>query len=333
MIQTSASTYATTIDETALRLSTVNTRYVNLARPDNSGDGTTPATAERSIWAMLNGLSASTTCYVLGSADRNNPTVYPAGDAWLSSVVADLVIVVVSDFTTLAPGWAVSSVEANPTVINGHSSLGTISLHVERMAFRYGNARTFFLQNFASASFVDCDFTLGTQEGLSISSSAAAADHTLTLVRCRAYDNQNGDGFPFTATGAGAVMRVAMIDCEGFGNLGVSSQGSSGHWSPGNTSVHIIRKGGRYYDNGNQAIADVGSAGSGGCSVWMVGVEMSDSSVGNYTGDQGSTWLHGCRLSGNTTDLQTDHAAGRIYVYGTPYKNHTGAGQVVAYAP
>ena len=325
----SVGSFDVSLNVDSLKVATSVTRYVNGARVDNSGGGTTPALAYRAIWAPINVLGAATTIYVLGSADRNNPTVYPAADAWLLPLVQSVNVIVVSDLTTLAPGWAVSSVESNPTAINGHSSVA-VNLYVERLGFKYGNARAFFLQNVGTATFVDCDFTLGTQEGLSLNSSAVSAVHTLYLVRCRAYDNQNGDGFPYTATGAGSTIRVLEWDCEGFDNVGASSQGSSGHFTAGNAEVSIIRVGGRYYNNGAQEAADVG------CQSWNLGCTFDGqdaAGIGYTMSGTGTAWLHGCVLTGNATDITTDDAGGTVNVYDTDYRTTSGTGTVQAYVP
>jgi hypothetical protein len=100
------------------------TRYVK-PTGNNGNSGLSWAAAERSIWEALNRVGASaTTIYVLGSADPANPTLYDMDHAWISALTANVNVIVVSDETTLAPGYAISSVG----MPEGGGHLGTWAL-------------------------------------------------------------------------------------------------------------------------------------------------------------------------------------------------------------
>lgn len=321
--------FSLSLNTETLKVATSTIRYVDLSAGSDANTGLVKSAPKQSIWSATLAASAAQTVYVKGSSDPDSPTVYPFANSWRLPLSFSMNIIVVSDFDTLAPGYAVSSVQSSPTDINGHSSLA-VDMYVERLDFAYGHARAFFLQNVGTATFVDCDAYQGTQEGLSLTTSAAATVHTLYLVRCRAYDNQNGDGFPYTATGAGSTIRVLEWDCEGFDNVGASSQGSSGHFTAGNAEVSIIRVGGRYYGNGAQEAADVG------CQSWNLGCTFDGqdaAGIGYTMSGTGTAWLHGCVLTGNATDITTDDAGGTVNVYDTSYRTTSGAGTVQAYVP
>lgn len=120
VIESSPGVFTTSLDPASLIPATAATLYANAAQANNTGNGQSGAAAEQAIWAALNDVVTTTTLYVLGSADRNNPTVYGWTKAWRVGTAADLAVKVVSDFTTLAPGWAISST----ALVAGDGELG-----------------------------------------------------------------------------------------------------------------------------------------------------------------------------------------------------------------
>lgn len=115
VIESSPGVFTTDLVTSTLRPASTNvTRYASIARPDNTGDGLSAAAADKSIWAALNAVSDTTTLYILGSADPANPTMYDYDNAWRSAWFVNGNVLVVSDFTTLAPGYAVSSTYMAP---------------------------------------------------------------------------------------------------------------------------------------------------------------------------------------------------------------------------
>lgn len=417
ILETAPGTFATTLDPSSLKLSTATTRYVDLATGSDANSGLVKASPKKSIWGALL-VGANDTIYVKGSADPANPTVYHYDWSWRVVPVLDTNVIVVSDFDTLAPGWAVSSighkagdsflgtwaltadvagphvyeatlatspgggvidaaaapqasgalatltnrasiaaVEASPgswyhdgtklyvrttdsrapddrlrplkQAINGWLNTA-ISIYVERLTFEGGNARAFFLQHCVQATFVDCTFCNAQQNGceLNVSAAVTGTTHTVYLIRCRALGNA-GDGLGATAAGLGEVVRWCEIACEAAGNSGGGSdEGSSVHKVAGNGAITSIRVGGRFHANKTAGFADVG-----GMSIWALGSRIDGEAQGAYVGDASTAWLHGCVLTGNTTDVVTDNASGTVKVNGTAYSTSSGAGTIASYAP
>lgn len=487
VIETAPGKFTANIQPTALRVPTNVTRYVAISDGNNADSGLSWALAHKSIWDCINAINDTTTVYIEGSADPHAPTMYDYDNAWRSALAFDANFIVVSDRTTLAPGYAVSStymppggadlgtwaltadpdgphvyeatlaaapnavidgtvrnafgvatrltsrasvalVEANPgsyyhaggvlyvrtataaaaglswalageptplvyeallatepfevldgsalaiqvsaadvndnagsyfwdagtlyvrladdrapdsdviamisrapdadlralkaSVINGHINTSTVDAYLQGLTFEGGNARCLYIQAATSVTLVDCTATHGQSEGISLTSSTASGDYTLHLIRCKALDC-DADGLQYTTSGANAVCRVLEWNCESAGNSGAGTdQGSTAHFTAGNTSVSVIRVGGYYHGNKTQEIADVG-----GCDVWMLGSRIGDGAVvGFFCGDTSTAWLQGCILAGNSTDLQTDNAAGVISVADTCYATTTGDG-------
>lgn len=215
-------------------------------------------------------------------------------------------------------------------VHNGWLNTG-LDVTVENLEFEGGgNLRSFFAQHCGVLAFVDCEFTLSEAEGFGLQTAAAAVTHTVYHVRTTARWNTN-DGIQYTAVGAGTTVRALEWDClaTANGTTGGSNQGSTGHFTAGNTLVAIVRVGGRYRGNEAQEVADVG-----GCKVWMPGVEFDGQGAGTgfYLGDAGTAWLQGCTLLNCATDLETDAAGGTINLSSTAHKTHSGAGTVQNYA-
>ncbi len=416
VIETAPGVFTTNIEPTSLKLSTATTRYVDIATGSDANTGLVAGSPKKSIWSAMN-VGANDTIYVKGSADPANPTVYHYDWSWRLVPVQNTNVIVVSDFTTLAPGWAVSSiglkagdsllgtwaltadgagphvyeatlavapyavvdaaaalassgalaaltlrasiatVEANPgsywhdsgklyvrtadsrapdaalrplkTAINGWLNTA-ISLYVERMTFEGGNAGCFFIQHCATASFVDCRFINGQQQGceLNIGAGVTGTTHTVHLIRCKALGNA-GDGLGATALGADETVRWLEWGCEAVGNSGpASDQGSSLHLTAGNTAIVGIRVGCTTHHNKSQGFADVG-----GTAVWMVGCRSHDEVVGGYVGDTGTTWLQGCVFTGNTTDLSPADAGATFKVVDVVYQSSSGSGSIARYQP
>ncbi len=422
IVEVASGRFTTTLDHLTLRVSTATTRYVattaQVAAASNANTGLVKTLPKRSIWHAIN-VGANDTIYVLGSANPATPTLYDYDHAWRLVPVQATNVIVVSDFDTLAPGYAVSStsmaeggahlgawglgpteaavyeatlaatptavidassldangapveltnrasaalVQANPGswywsggvlyvrtsdsrdpdanlralrsgaagAINGHLNTA-ISIYVQGMIFEGGNARAFYLQNCATATFVDCAFRNGQIAGLELNVGAGVTNATCTvyLIRCKGLAN-NSDGMGGTVNGSGMTLNWLEWNCEGAGNDGGvgTDQGSSLHFTAGNTAVNAIRIGGRYHGNRTHGFADVG-----GCDTWALGCRVYGEATGITIGDTSTAWLHGCVLTGNTTDLVTDNAAGAINTTDTIYTTSSGTGTVQRYHP
>lgn len=120
--------FTTTLNPSSLRVSTSITRYANLARPDNSGNGLSWAAADKALWAAVNAVfsdNAATTIYVLGSGDPAAPTLYDWDNGFAAgAVVNPIEVIAVSDTSTLAKGYVLASVGMG----EGGSHLGTWAL-------------------------------------------------------------------------------------------------------------------------------------------------------------------------------------------------------------
>lgn len=421
VIQTGPSTFTTDLNTDSLKVTTAATRYVAIATGSNANNGSSWALAHKSLWDALNDAftaGVAVTIYVEGSADPNNPTMYDYDNAWRSALAVDANVIVVSDRTTLAPGYAISStymapggadlgtwaltadaagphvyeatlaaapnavidatvlnargaptkltsrasialVEANPgsyyhaagklyvrasdsrapdaklralkaSVVNGHVNTSTVRAYLQGFTFEGGNARALYLQNFTSVALVDCKAWCAQAAGIDFTNTTTGQTFTIISVRCSCLDNY-ADGFQYTGTAASTVIHAAEIDCIGKGNSGAGTdQGSTAHFTAGNTSVNVIRVGGTYAGNKTQEVADVG-----GCKVWNAGCRFGDGGiVGYFCGDASTTWLHGCTLTANSTDIQTDNAGGIVRVAGLTYAaTTTGTGTVERYVP
>ena len=123
VIQTGPTTFTTNLEPSSLKLSTANTRYVDIATGSDANTGLVVGSPKKSIWSALN-VGGNDTIYVKGSADPANPTVYHYDWSWRAVPVQNTNVIVVSDFTTLAPGWAISSIGHKA----GDSLLGTWAL-------------------------------------------------------------------------------------------------------------------------------------------------------------------------------------------------------------
>lgn len=423
LIRTGARSFSTDLVVSTLAPATTATFYANAARPNNTGNGTTGATAEQAIWAALNDVSPGVHAklYILGSSDPLNPTLYPWTKAWRVGTSANLHVVVVSDFSTLAPGYALSStalvegdgelgtwgiaggdgpnvyaatlvtapgrcidaatrdadgvpvaltlqtsialVEANPgsyyhaggvlyvrtsdsrdpdadlrplrggTSVNGLVN-GARTVYLERLSFEGGGPARVFQVSDGNAVLVDCDVTHGTALGweMNIPGTTTNATRTAHLVRCKFISNA-GDGAGYAASGANMTLRGFEWGCTYARNSGAGTdQGGSGHVdpAPGGQSCSIIRLEPVTSDNKSHGFADVG-----GCTTWILGGTVSDESAGVHQGDGGTAWIQGTVFSGNTVDLQTDDAAGQIYVSDVRYDRTKvdGPGTVSSYIP
>jgi hypothetical protein len=216
------------------------------------------------------------------------------------------------------------------TSVNGLAN-GARTVHVERLSFEGGSTRIFYAQE-ANVSFVDCDFTHGTALGFEMSIPGTTTDATRTahLIRCRFLRNA-GDGCGYTAAGSGMTIRGFEWGCTYANNSGAGTdQGGSAHFTSGNTEISVIRLTPTCRGNKTHGFADVG-----GCDTWILGGTVSGESAGVHIGDGGTGWLQDVVFSSNTEDLQTDDAAGRIYVSGVHYDpaKVDGAGTVQVYVP
>ena len=319
--------FGLTLNERALRRSTTEIRYVDVATGNNANTGLNPLLPKKSINAAIN-LWTNATIYVKAGT-------YTGTDAWTGGVPfgAEQNIIGVSDFTSLKPGRVISVGTAG--AINGWLNTA-LSITVENITFSGGFARAFFLQNAGTVTFIDCAFTNSeTLAGLSLSSNAAGVPPPINLIRCRAYlTTEPGSAAP--ALGAGPLLRWLEWDCEGSsnGNDASTNQGSSIHKAAGNGNVAVVRIGGRYlYNQGPQNIADVGGVNSLNMGVTAYGL-LGGGGLGTsfYAGNATQMWLHGC-TAGGAIDMQTDAVGGTIRYYSSIVSSRSGPGNFVQYTP
>jgi hypothetical protein len=293
------------------------------------------------------------------TADGAGPNVYEATLAAAPNAVIDATVKNATTTThqRLTLRSSIATVEANPgsywhssgklyvrtadsrapdaklralraSVVNGHINTATVDAYIEGLTFEGGNARCLFIQAATSVALVNVTATHGQLEGLSLQSTTASGDYTLWLIGCQALDC-DGDGLQYTVTGASAVARILEWNCIARANSGAGTeQGSTAHFTAGNTSVSIIRVNGTFSSNKTQGAADVG-----GCDSWLEGCRFASEGTGLYIGDDGTAHVHGCTFTGCTTDLVTDNAAGVINVADTHYATTSGAGTVRPYHP
>ncbi len=408
--------FTTSIVTAALKPSTATIRYVDVATGADGNTGLVAGSPKKSIWSAII-VGANDTVYIKGSANPATPTIYNDDHAWNSVPIQACNFIVVSDFTTLAPGYAISStampesgtllgawslvgggtpntwtatlaaaphtvidatvtnattgaptkqtlqasvaaVEAAPgsyywaagsvyvrttdsrrpdvnlrvlraSRINGWLNTA-INLYVERLSFEGGGSRAFYIQNCATAAFVDCNFTLAENNGLELNASGAVTGltHTIYAIRCAARGN-TGDGFGSTVAGATETVRFVEIGCTYAGNNGSGSdEGSSHHFTAGNTAVSCIRVNGAFRSNKTDGFADVG-----GTTTWALGCRFTGEAIGAYVGDTGTAWLQGCVFNGCTVDLDPFDAGATINVSNSTYATRAGSGTVQGYAP
>lgn len=234
-----------------------------------------------------------------------------------------------------APSASLRALRAS--VVNGHTNSATTDLYIQGLTFEGGNARCMYLQACSSATFVDCTFRQGQTAGLELNFGVGVTNATATvyLIRCTGQGNA-GDGLGATVNGSGMTVNWLEWDCESYGNSnGGTDQGSSLHFTVGNTAINVIRIGGNYHDNRTHGVADVGGvAEAGGCDTWMQGCTVQGNPDGVHVGgDAGEAWLHGCTIASGGDDLQADNAASVINVADTVYRTSSGPGTVQRYDP
>ena len=321
VIETTPGVFTLTLVPSALRRSTAVTLYVDVATGSDGNPGTNPLLPIKSINVAIN-LWTNATIY-----DKTG--TYPEANSWSGGVLfgAEQNIIAVSDFTTLAPGAVIS--QASAGVRNGWLNTA-LSIYVEGIAFEGGGngVAAFWAQNAATIAMVNCTFSSGNTEGFAMSSNAAAADHTVYLINCTMSANP-GDGVDYTALGAGSTIRALEYGCTYTSNSGTGTdQGSSAHFTAGNTAVSIVRVNGRFTTNKSAGFADVG-----GATVWALGCRFVGETVGALVDDATTAWLHGCTFGGGTTDLRAVAAASAINIHDTNYVTTSGAGTVARYVP
>ncbi len=322
VIELAPGSFTTTLDPTSLRVATVRTLYVDMAAGSDANAGTSSAAPKKSINAAINDWAGATTIYVKAGT-------YPEANSWSGGVPfgANVNVIGVADFTTLAPGRVIS--QASSGVRNGWLNTA-LSIYVENVTFDGGGngVAAFWAQNAATIAMVNCTFTGGNFEGFAMNSNAAAADHTVYLINCTMSANP-GDGADYTALGAGSSIRALEWNCAYTGNSGAGTdQGSSAHFTAGNAAVSIIRVNGAFATNKSAGFADVG-----GATVWALGCRFVGEAIGALVDDATTAWLHGCTFSGGTTDLRAVAAASVINVHDTNYATSSGSGTVASYAP
>ena len=321
VIETTPGVFTLTLVPSSLRRSTAVTLYVDVATGSDGNPGTNPLLPIKSINVAIN-LWTNATIYV-------KTGTYPEANSWSGGVPfgAEQNIIAVSDFTTLAPGTVIS--QASAGVRNGWLNTA-LSIYVEGIAFEGGGngVAAFWAQNAATIAMVNCTFSSGNFEGFAMSSNAAAADHTVYLIGCT-FRNNAGDGVDYTALGAGSTIRALEWNCTYTGNSGAGTdQGSSAHFTAGNTAVSVIRVNGQFVANKTHGVAD-----AGGTKGWTLGCRFDREAIGLYVGDTGTTWVHGCRFEGCTTDLNAADAASTIHLTETATRLRAGSGTVDAYSP
>lgn len=322
VIELAPGVFTATLNPASLRVATVRTLYVDVAAGSDANPGTSSAAPKKSINAALNDWAGTTTIYVKAGT-------YPEANSWSGGVPfgANVNVIGVTDFAALAPGQVIS--QASSGVRNGWLNTA-LSIYVENITFDGGGngVAAFWAQQAATIAMVNCTFRSGNTEGFAMNSNAAAADHAVYLIGCTFTANA-GDGVDYTALGAGSTIRVLEWGCTHASNSGAGTdQGSSAHFTAGNTAVSIIRLGGTFAANKTHGFADVG-----GTTVWAVGCRFAGESVGAYVGDAGTAWLHGCVFNDCTTDLTANDATSTIRVADSIHRTAAGAGAVSAYLP
>lgn len=321
VIETAPGVFVTTLDPASLRVATTRAVYVDIATGSDGNAGTSSAAPKKSINAAIN-LWANDTIYVKAGT-------YPEANSWSGGVPfgANVNVIGVTDFATLAPGRVIS--QASSGVRNGWINTA-LSIYVENVTFDGGGngVAAFWAQHAATIAMVNCTFSSGNTEGFAMSSNAAAADHTVYLINCTMSANP-GDGVDYTALGAGSTIRALEYGCTYTSNSGTGTdQGSSAHFTAGNTAVSIVRVNGRFTTNKSAGFADVG-----GATVWALGCRFVGEAVGALVDDATTAWLHGCTFGGGTTDLRAVAAASAINIHDTNYVTISGAGTVARYVP
>jgi len=112
--------FTTDIATALLKPSTATIRYVDIATGNDGNTGLVAGSPKKSIWSAIN-VGGNDTIYVLGSSNPLTPTVYPYDNAWRLPSIQNTCVIAVSSFTTLAPGYVVSSIGN----VAGDSLLGT----------------------------------------------------------------------------------------------------------------------------------------------------------------------------------------------------------------
>lgn len=108
-VQLGPNLFTTSLDPSSLKPSTAQARYVDAAAPNNASTGLDPALPKQALWSAI-GVGGNDTIYIKGSTDPTNPTLYEDNmKNWSSNPVQSCCFVVVSNFTTLAPGYAITS--------------------------------------------------------------------------------------------------------------------------------------------------------------------------------------------------------------------------------
>jgi hypothetical protein len=237
-------------------------------------------------------------------------------------------VVYVQSADSRAPTSTLRVLRANATHV--HVNGAAVNVYMRGLTIEGGNsARAVYMQAVESATFVDCTARCAQAAGFDLTTNTASATHTVIYVRCRALDN-DADGFQYTASAASSTIRALEWDCFARGNSGAGTdQGSTAHFTAGNTAVSIVRVNGTFSSNKTQGIADVGD----GIDSWNVGCGFTSEAIGFFLGDDSDAWLDGCTFTGCTTDLATDDAAGVINTTGTAYATTSGAGTVQRYHP
>lgn len=235
VIEIAPGVFTTTLDvRRDLMVATAATRYVALSDGSNADNGSTWALAHKSLWDGLNDAftaGLAVTIYVEGSADPLNPTVYDYDNAWRVALAVDANIIVVSDRTTLAPGYAISSTYMAP----GGAYLGTWGLGPTEAAVYEAALAA------APAMVIDAtvtNATTGTHQRLTLQASAAAVQATPGsyywaggVLYVRTADSRAPDA-SLRALRAGVVnghINTATVDCyiEGLSFEGGSGAGTS----------------------------------------------------------------------------------------------------------
>lgn len=303
------------------------------------------------------------------TADPGGPNVYEATLTTAPDRVIDGTVLDVDGVATkLTLQTSIANVEANPgsyyhaagklyvrtadsrapsfptlrplkggTCINGQIN-GTRTVYVERLGFEGGSGQAVYVQD-GNLIIVDADVTHGQALGINVNTAGTLTNATRTLhaIRVRAIAN-GGDGIGYSAAGAGMTLHGFEWGCTYARNTSAagSDQGGSAHRLLTNSAVRVVRLNPDCRENKSQGFADVGEnvgANDNGCEVWIVGGSVADEAVGVYAGNGTKTWLHAVQMTGNTVDLKTDAAAGRIYLADMPLGSRTGDGVVQYFTP
>lgn len=198
----------------------------------------------------------------------------------------------------------------------GKATTGNFSLYIERAHF-HGGTLPFSVLIEAGASdqtvFLNkCRYWYGNENGLQI----RGVRLTICYECESAYNRDDGLNYHSELGGTTRPTKVIEFKCKSYRNgqswspLSLTNQGSTTH-----DASHIVRAGCVYFDNGRQAVTDVGDSRS-----WIISSQGYAESEKRYEGSyysvfqcaEGKMWLDHCDASGHDYAVASTNN-GKIY--------------------